>query len=184
MLHAPRFPALVLVLALLLPAVVRAQAPEEAPPLEADPADVETVDGLMHAVYEVISGPAGQARDWDRFRSLFHPSARLIPVQPTQDGGFAPAFLSVDDYIEWAGAYLERNGFFEREIYRSTEAYGHVLHAFSTYESRHKAEDPEPFVRGINSFQLMHDGARWWVLNIFWDSERPGQPIPAQYLPE
>jgi hypothetical protein len=77
---------------------------------------------------------------------------------------------------------LEKNGFFETEIARQVEQYGGVVHAFSTYESRHKAEDPAPFVRGINSIQLFNDGQRWWVVTILWEGERPDNPIPQKYL--
>jgi len=152
------------------------------PPATAAPADVVNVDAIMLAVYDVISGPAGD-RDWDRFRSLFTPDARLIPVNVGQDGSVRPTYLTIDNYVKNAGGYFRTNGFFEREIHRVTEEYGHMVHVFSTYESRHKADDAEPFSRGINSFQLMNDGNRWWVINIYWDSERPDQPIPAKYLP-
>jgi len=150
---------------------------------DAAPSDVEHINAIMHAVYDVISGPAG-VRDWDRFRSLFKPEAKLIPVGVGPDGTVGIGFRSVDEYAKSAGGYFENNGFFEREIHRVTEQFGHIVHVFSTYESRHNADDAEPFARGINSFQLMYDGSRWWVINIFWDSERPDQSIPAAYLPE
>jgi hypothetical protein len=107
-----------------------------------------------------------------------------MPTNPRPDGGANLAVLSVDDYVTRAGARLEATGFFEREIHRVTEQYGNVVHAFSTYESRRTADLAEPpFSRGINSIQLLRDGDRWWVVSIFWDSERPGNEIPARYLP-
>ena len=78
--------------------------------------------------------------------------------------------------------YLEEHGFFERESARRVETYGHIAHVWSTYESRHKAEDPKPFARGINSIQLMNDGTRWWVVSIFWEQETPQTQIPSKYL--
>ena len=154
---------------------------EATPPPPADPADVSSQDAIIHAVYDVISGPAGEARDWNRFRSLFLPEARLVAVAVTQAGEVRPAVMTPAEYVERAGASLEANGFFEVEIDRTGEEYGHIAHMFSTYESRRSADDAEPFARGINSFQLMWDGERWWVVTIFWDSERQGQPIPAKY---
>ncbi len=149
----------------------------------ARPEDVSSPDAIMKAVYDVISGPAGQKRDWDRMRSLFLPNARLMPAVPRPSGGTGVLVWSVDDYIALAGPGLERNGFFEREIHRVSESYGPVLHLFSTYESRRLATDETPFVRGINSFQLLKDGDRWWVVSIFWQGETPALPIPAKYLP-
>ena len=156
------------------------EAQEVATPA-ADPADVASQDAIIAAVYDVISGPAGQARDWDRFRSLFLPEARLVAVRVSGEGDVSTVVMTPDEYAERSGAPLMANGFFEVEIHRTSEEYGHIAHLFSTYESRRSADDPEPFARGINSFQLMWDGERWWVLTIFWDSERAGQPIPAKY---
>lgn len=155
--------------------------PTPAPPA-ANPADVATVDSIIAAVYDVISGPAGKKRDWNRMRSLFIPGARLIPTGPRQDGGFGSRVLTVEDYIARSGPFLEGQGFFEREIARRTETYGQITHVFSTYESRHKADDATPFARGINSMQLMNDGQRWWLVTIFWQQETEKAPLPEKYL--
>ena len=173
-----------LIIALAAAPVSTVQAQAGTPPATtsqpaANPADVASMDAIIKALYDVISGPAGQPRQWDRMRSLFVPGARLIPA-----GGPAPRVLTVDEYINQAGPTLERNGFFEREISNQVETFGHVTHTFSTYESRRKAEDAQPFSRGINSIQLFNDGTRWSIVTVYWDSERPNNPIPAKYLPK
>jgi hypothetical protein len=176
---------LVLAIVLLLaPLRLRAQAPTDSapPPPRANPADVASLDAIVAALYEVISGPAGQARDWNRFRSLFAPGARLIPTTHPANAPVRPSVLTVDQYAERAGANLTRNGFFEHEIGRNTDQFGAITHIFSAYESKRAATDPTPFARGINSIQLFNDGTRWYVVTILWDSERPDNPIPARYL--
>lgn len=144
--------------------------------------DVNSREAIMTALYDVISGPAGQARDWDRMRSLFVPGARLIPAIYRPDSVPRLRELSVEDYIKTSGPYLEKNGFFEREVAHQIETYGGMVHVFSTYESRRKADDPTPFMRGINSIQLFNDGQRWWIVTIMWEGERPNNPIPQKYL--
>lgn len=136
----------------------------------------------MAAVYDVISGPAGQKRDWDRFRSLFIPGARLIPTGRGADGKRQAVVWTVEDYVKNAGPRLEETGFFERELGRVQEQYGSVVHLMSSYDSRRAAGDPEPFARGVNSFQLFNDGSRWWVVTIYWQGETPDVPIPARFL--
>lgn len=144
--------------------------------------ELDSIDGLLAATYDVISGEAGQARDWDRFRSLFHPElGRLTSIQVGQDGTATALSMTPEEYIERAGPFFEANGFYEREVARRVERYGHIAHVFSTYESV-SAPGEAPFARGINSFQLQWDGERWYVLSILWDSEREGQPIPEGYL--
>jgi hypothetical protein len=146
--------------------------------------DVKSIDAILHALYDVISGPAGQQRDWNRFRSFFVPGARLIVARSQQNDGAKADLRDIEGYIQAASPYFEKNGFYESEIARRIDAFGNIAHIFSTYESRHKADDPAPFSRGINSIQLLKDGNRWWIVTIYWDSERPGNPIPEMYLPE
>ncbi|MBV9145202.1 MAG: hypothetical protein JO065_04750, partial [Acidobacteria bacterium] len=90
--------------------------------------------------------------------------------------------LSPDDYVERSAPFLEKEGFFERGVANKVDKFGNIAHVFSTYESRHNAADAQPFQRGINSFQLMNDGKRWWILTIMWEGETPETPIPAEYL--
>ncbi|HEX5704733.1 MAG TPA: hypothetical protein VFX97_16145 [Pyrinomonadaceae bacterium] len=147
----------------------------------ADPKDVETMDSIVAALYDVISGPAGQKRNWDRFRSLFVPGARLIPTGRRPTGEVVSRVRTPEEYIQ-GGAQLEQNGFFEKEVSRRIEKFGNIAHIFSTYEARRKAEDEKPFMRGINSIQLMNDGKRWWIVTIFWQAEDATTPLPAEYL--
>jgi hypothetical protein len=143
-------------------------------------ADGDSVDSAVKAVYEVISGPAGD-RDWTRFRALFIDGARLIPVRNTQQGG-APQVWTPDEYAKRAGASFEKQAFYETGVAERVETFGNIAHVFSTYESR-RAPGEKPFARGINSFQLANVGGTWKIVTILWDSERPDNAIPDKYLP-
>jgi hypothetical protein len=149
---------------------------------EADPKDVGSLDAIMKAVYDVISGPAGKDRDWDRFRSLFHKDGRLIPSgKNAQTGAINARSSTPDEYATRAAGFFAKEGFFENEMARHVDMYGNIAQVFSTYESRH-APGEKPFARGINSFQLLNDGKRWWVVTIYWQAETPEAPIPKEYL--
>ena len=150
-------------------------------PGAADPKDVASEEAIIGALYDVISGPACKHRDWDRFRSLFISGARLIPTG-ARDGRVVARAETPDEYAAAAKNGLEENGFFEHEIAFTGERFGAIGHRFSTYESRRQANDEKPFARGINSIQLLNDGTRWWIVTVYWQGERPGSPIPAQYL--
>ena len=171
---------LILAAALLWAAPASAQN-AAAPVRPARPEDVASLDAILKTLYDVISGPAGQKRDWDRFHSLFIPGARLIPTGKRPDSTVVHRVWTPQEYVDASGRMLEERGFFEREIHRVVETYGAITHAFSTYESRRLSTDAQPFQRGINSIQLLNDGKRWYVVSIFWDSERPDNPIPARY---
>ncbi len=181
-----RLGAAMLGLVLAIPAGYAADtaAPQEQqakPAPQAMPEDVSSQDAIVKALYEVISGPAGKARDWGRFRSLFHPEARLMPTAVNPQGERVIRVVTPEGYIERSSPFFAKDGFYENEVARKTEQFGNIAHLFSTYESRH-APGEKPFSRGINSIQLYHDGQRWWVMSVMWDSERTDNPIPEKYL--
>jgi hypothetical protein len=148
----------------------------------ANPTDVSSTDAILSAAYDVISGPVGKKRNWDRFRSLVISEARFIIASPTPQGGVGAQALDTEAFIKGFNEYLGENGFFEKDIARRTEQFGNIAHVFSTYESRHHADDSKPFARGINSFQLLNDGKRWWIVTIYWQAESASNPIPKKYL--
>lgn len=143
------------------------------------PADVDSIDHILTALYDVISGPAGP-RDWDRFRSLFIPTARLTSATKAPDGSVRVHPNTVEDYATRGGAYFLKNGFVERPVVNRVFTFGNIAQVLSSYESRHAAGEA-PFARGINGIQLLNDGKRWWIVSIFWDEERPDNPLPADF---
>jgi hypothetical protein len=180
--------AIICVLALSSLAIAQSNAAPSSPPaqpasVQAKAEDVQSIESLLAATYDVISGPAGKKRDWDRFRSLFYPGARLIPTgKRPGETEVRSRVLTPEDYVQRSSAGLEKEGFFERGVSNKVDRYGNIAHVFSTYESRHNSDDAKPFQRGINSFQMVFDGKRWWVMTILWQGETPETPIPEEYL--
>lgn len=186
--RAQRCHRLLIALAAALAASPLASFAQQAPATKparaypANPADVHSIDAIVAALYAVISGDAGVKRDWDRFHSLFVPGARLIPTGRRADGTGTHRVLTPEQYVDGNGAALENGGFHERELGRRVDRYGNVVHLLSAYEAKRTLADPAPFMRGANSIQLWHDGTRWWVVTIFWESETAANPIPAGLL--
>jgi hypothetical protein len=146
----------------------------------ANPKDVQSLDAIVAAIYDVISGPPG-ARDWNRFNSLFATDARLIAVRAPKEGKPTLVVMTPKDYADKAGSYFLEHGFFEHELSRKTDSFGAMTHIYTTYESR-EMKDGKPIDRGINSMEFFNDGQRWWCVEIYWDAERAGNPIPEKYL--
>ena len=174
----------IVVFALLFAPLALGQAQPDSKPAvpAANPADVKSIESIVAAVYDVISGPAGQKRDWNRFRSLFWPSARLAPLVAKQDkSGYEPREFSVEGYITRTDPFFVKEGFYENAVANRVEQWAQLASVFSSYESRH-AKGEKPFARGINSIQLFNDGQRWWVLSILWQAESEQNPLPALML--
>lgn len=145
---------------------------------------VKTLDNTLETLYGVISGEKGEERNWELFRYLFKPDAKLIPAGKNKDGIYEARFMTPEDYIKSSGKWLIENGFYEKEIHRTVNTFGTITQVFSTYESFRSKTDTEPFIRGINSIQLLNDGTRWWIINIYWTPETKDNPIPDDYLPK
>lgn len=143
-------------------------------------ADTRSVDALLSALYDVISGPAGQQRDEARFRNLFLPEAQLCAQVIDTSGKARVVYRSVTGFIEGMNRYTKEHPFFEVEIARRIQTWEGLVHVWSTYEAR-PAPDQPSFARGINSIQLFHDGTRWYVVNIYWMPEHEGATLPKKY---
>ena len=154
----------------------------DVPTIEPRPADVATLDGLVEAYYDVISGPAGQPRQWSRDRTLYIPEIRFVAMAMGKDGKPVAHKMSHQEFVDASNAGVVKDGFYEKEIHRETQRFGNIAHIFSTYESRIKADGPV-IARGINSIEAFWDGKRWWIASAIWDEERADNPMPAEYLP-
>jgi len=168
---------------LLLAAPLAAQMPPNAVSLAtvpAKPADVASPDAIIAALYDANTIMVDQKRDLDRFRSLFIPGARLMPTARANGNGVI-RIQSVEDYVRQASGGPPRHGFSEREIARTSEAFGNIMQVFSTYETHRDSSDAHP-LHGINSIQLFNDGTRWWVVGVLWDNERADSQIPAVFM--
>lgn len=140
--------------------------------------DTESIESIVCALYETVSGPAGQPRQWERFRSLLFPGARLVRTFIGADG--KPQALAMDGRAYEADTtdYFRRESFYEAEVANRVDRFGNIAHVLSVYEARHDPTEAKPFKRGINSIQLYYDGSRWWIVSILWDNEREGNPLP------
>jgi hypothetical protein len=150
-------------------------SPSSAPSLE--DLDMTAPEGPVRALYRLLSGGAGSARDWVRFRGFFTAEGRMMPLR-ARDGSFVGESLSVDDYIRTRTPVLAGMDFYEDEIACRTDVFGDMAHVLSSYQAR-PAPGAAPFMRGVNSIQLVRqpDG-RWLIASVIWDTERPDNPLP------
>lgn len=148
-------------------------------PMVTTPSAAETAspEAIVRALYGVISGPAG-VRDWPHLRGLMAPGAQFIVARTPKGQPAAARYLSVEDYVSLAGKTMAGEGFYEHGVIGPVWRFAHIATVTSPYESRH-APDEKPFARGINHFQLINDGVRWWIVSIYWESESPTSPLPA-----
>jgi len=148
---------------------------------QSHPEHVRSIDKIVAAFYDTVSGPKGQARDWDRYRNLFFPDARLSVARSAHGTGVVSGF-AIDEYIKSEAGYIEKSGYFERSASVQVERFGQIAQVLSVYESRRAAEDEQPYSRGVNSIQLVESAGRWWIVSVLWQRESEELPIPEAFL--
>jgi hypothetical protein len=176
--------------------LLTAQTPSKTPPQgarselashpewpKANPADVATIEDIVHAFYSAISAPAGGKLDQTRLRSLFVPGGRIASSVPPNSSRTADVrFLSPEEYAALSDANTAKSGFFDSNPANQIERFGVMAHVYSTFESRSHLEDPKPMARGIKSFELLNSANRWYIVQVYWDWERADNPVPERYL--
>lgn len=182
--------AFALTLGTMMPALGQATAPKAnlqhvtVPKVEPRPEDVSSIEGIVKASYETISGGVGVPRQWGRDRTLYDPNVRFVSVElDPKTNKVAATITSHQEFVDETDAFLVTEGFTERELGQKILRYGNVATVLSSYEGNY-ASTGKVVTRGVNIFQLYYDGKRWWVLSMAWDQERPDNPIPAELLPK
>lgn len=151
----------------------------EIPVIEADSKDVSTIDGIMKAFYETISGGKGVARQWSRDKTLYISDVRFVAMRE-DNGKIGANVMNHAQYVNGSNEFLVTEGFTEREINRTVKKFGNLAHVFSVYE--YETADKKSKGRGINSVELFFDGKRWWISAVIWDEERENNKITKEFL--
>jgi len=145
--------------------------------------DVSTVDGIIKAYYDVISGPSGQPRQWARDATLYIPNVRFILMSERPGGKITANSMTHQEFVDTADASLGGKAFYEHEIHRITHRAGNIVHVFSTSAHSSSADGP---VEGqsVDSLELFNDGTRWWIAGAnIWELDGKNHPLPAEFLP-
>lgn len=151
------------------------------PKAEPRPEDVSTIEGIVQASYETISGGIGVPRQWGRDRTLFAPSVLYISISKDKTGVVKARTSDYQEYLDESDDFLVKQGFTEVELGRKVERFGNVATVLSSYEGKVQLTG-KVVTRGVNIFSLYFDGKRWWIQTMLWDEERPENPIPAELL--
>jgi hypothetical protein len=182
--------ALVLSTGIVSPALGQATPPKEpqkhvqVQPVAPRAEDVISIEAIVKASYETISGGVGVPRQWGRDETLFDPNVRFVAVERDPKSGAIVATITTHhEFVDGTDASLVKDGFTERELAHTIQRFGNVATVLSSYEGKN-ASTGKVVTRGVNIFQLYFDGKRWWILSMVWDQETPANPIPPELLPK
>lgn len=154
--------------------------PDTTPSYNVDSADVKTIDALIKATYNVISGEAGP-RNWDRFHSLFLAGAKMGAPVKNRSGQTVFRSFTPQDYQKADAPYFMKSAFYEEELGRTSSQFGNIAQVQSVYQFRLSAGGKVEH-RGINYFTLVKSDGRWWIANLFWQDEDKENPLPQAMI--
>lgn len=161
----------------------RAKAHVEVPVVAARAEDVGSIESIVKADYDCISGGVGVARQWGRDLSLYDPDARFYSVEKdAKGGGVKIASPTFQEFTDATDAEMVKDGFSERELAHKVHRFGNVGTVFSSYEGKN-ASTGKVIGRGVNIYQVYFAGGRWWISSVSWDAEKPINEIPAELIP-
>lgn len=144
--------------------------------------DWESPGTIVQALYETISADPGAKRDWDRYRALFLDGARLSMAMNSSIGSGIMGMDSEELIGQTETAYAA-TGFHEIPLVTRVEQHGLLASVMSSFEVRLRLGDKMPLMRGLNHFQLLNDGERWWIVSNVSTIETPTSPLPEDLLP-
>jgi hypothetical protein len=154
----------------------------EVPVVAAKPEDVSSIEAIVKADYESISGGVGVARQWARDFSLYDVNARSFSVYKDSKTGELKIWNPTQqEYADEADAHIVSEGFTEHELAHKIYRFGNVATVLSSYEG--KFASGKVYSKGVNIYQLYYAGKRWWISSVSWDAENYINPIPPDLLP-
>ncbi|MGQ1787797.1 hypothetical protein [Saccharicrinis sp. GN24d3] len=139
----------------------------------------KSIKGIVKEVLNIISGEEGKERNWDAFRNLFLPTARMTVVYHDEDHPIPIETVSVDEFIAHLSDEYYQKGFTEYELGKAVDEYNGIAHVFQSFYAKDSESKEE---RGINSYQLVYHSERWWIANLVWTGDSNGVKIPKKYL--
>lgn len=145
--------------------------------------DLAGINQTVQEFFAAISAAPDTKLDRERLRSLFVPGGRIATARPPKANTPAQIYIMTpDEYADGSDRFTAKYGFFDHVLHNHVEKFGLMAHVYSAYESRNSPGDATPMARGIKSIDLLHSDGKWLLVQVFWDSERPGNPIPQEYL--
>lgn len=133
------------------------------------------------ALHDSISGPIGPFQ-WDRFRSLFLPTATI--GEAGSDTGEKPhiEFQQVKDSIA-SVRDLRPTVSVHETVYRiRIERFGSIATAFYSHDSV-TSENGKTDIRRVNTCEMLYDGNRWWIAIVVWNVSPKKWDLPQVLEP-
>lgn len=140
--------------------------------------DVQSIDAIINAYYDVISGSSQQP--WQFERDSYIHSKNAVIIRLDENGNTNPHTLE-SEYIPMG--LSPRQDFYEIELKRNVNHFGNLAQVWSAFEIR---TDPNitSDIRGLNSIQLHYEKGRWFIDSWTCEMESEKNRLVSDFLNE
>ncbi|SCZ00860.1 nuclear transport factor 2 family protein [Alkaliphilus peptidifermentans] len=122
--------------------------------------------------YKIISGSAGERRNWNEFKSLFFSEdSSLASMKYNADKECITKGMDVESYIVGLCDFLKSNDFYEYGFNYEIKVIGSIASVYSEYAAKRKKEDSNIIKSGVNLVQLIHNGHEWKIHSMLWQDQ-------------
>lgn len=138
--------------------------------------DVSSIDAIINAYYEVISGASSDPWQFERDKYIHSANAAITRFD---ENGKTETHTLEAEYVPMALA--PKGDFYEKELKRIVSKHGNMAQVWTAFEIR---TDPNMTskVRGLNSIQLHFENGRWYIDSWTCEMESDKNSIVTEFL--
>jgi hypothetical protein len=138
--------------------------------------DVKSLDAIIAAYYEVISGSSTDPWEFERDQYIHSKNAVITGLD---ENGKAESHSLEAEYVPLA--LSPKSDFYEKELKRKVSQFGNLGQVWSAFEIRTEPNIASS-IRGLNSIQLHFENGRWWIDSWTCEMESNKSAVVADFL--
>ena len=138
--------------------------------------DVESVDAIINAYYDVVSGASNAPWEFERDKYIHSQNAVITRLD---ENGKAESHTLEAEYVPIG--LSPKEDFHEIELKRIVSKYGNIAQVWSAFEIR---TDPktETNNRGLNNIQLHYENGRWFIDSWTCEMESENSSVVTDFM--
>ena len=138
--------------------------------------DVKSVDAIINAYYDVVSGSSSEPWEFERDKYIHSKNAIITRLD---ENGKAESHTLEAEYIPIG--LSPKEDFYEKELKRVVSKFGNISQVWSAFEIRTDLKT-ESNIRGLNSVQLHYENGRWFIDSWTCEMESEKNNLVTEFL--
>jgi len=148
--------------------------------VQAEEDTLQSAEGVVKELYDLVTFDAGMTPDWEKVRSLFIEQGVVVLRTSRQSTTVFSVQGFIDDFVRFIGQANVKETSFKEEIKRMKPmVFGDIATVLVLYEASIPGRKFPP-QQGVDSFSLIQRDGRWWIVSIINEIPTPTRPLPKE----